>query len=80
MSPRLIDEQKRRSTVQPRGKLIRANAVAVMCEKCIELDRKIEQYRRVASSMTDQLTIDRINRLIKDTLAEKAGLHPDQEH
>lgn len=51
-----------------------------MCEKCIELDRKIEQYRRVASSMTDQLTIDRINRLIKDTLAEKARLHPDQEH
>jgi hypothetical protein len=61
------------------GQLIRANAVAVMCDKCIELDKKLEQYRRLASSITDQLTIDRINKLIKDTAAEKAKLHPDQE-
>ena len=50
-----------------------------MCDKCIELDKKLEQYRRLASSITDQLTIDRINKLVKDTAAEKAKLHPDQE-
>jgi hypothetical protein len=72
-------EQNRRSVVLTEGQLIRANAVAVVCEKCFELDKKMEQYRRIASSITDQLTIDRINKLIKDTAAEKAKLHPDQE-
>jgi hypothetical protein len=61
------------------GQLIRANAVAVMCDKCIEFDKKLERYRRLVSSITDQLTIERINKLIKDTAAEKAQLHPDQE-
>jgi predicted GTPase len=60
------------------GQLARANAVAVMCEKCIELDKKIQQYRRVASSITDRLTIERLNKVIKDTTAEKAKLHSDQ--
>jgi hypothetical protein len=50
-----------------------------MCDKCIELDKKLEQYRRIASSITDQLTIDRLNKLIKDTVAEKVKLHPDQQ-
>jgi hypothetical protein len=48
-----------------------------MCDKCIELDKKLEQYRRLASSITDRLTIDRINKLVKDTAADKAKLHPD---
>jgi hypothetical protein len=50
-----------------------------MCDKCIELDRKLEQYRRLAGSITDELTIARISKMIKDTAAEKAKLHPDQE-
>jgi hypothetical protein len=50
-----------------------------MCDKCIEFDKKLVQYRRIASSITDQLTIDRINRLIRDTVAERAKLHPDQK-
>jgi hypothetical protein len=50
-----------------------------MCDKCVELDKKLEQYRRIASSIMDQLTIDRLNRLIRDTVAERAKLHPDQE-
>jgi hypothetical protein len=31
-----------------------------MCEKCIELDRKIEHYRKLASSLYDRLTTKRI--------------------
>jgi hypothetical protein len=50
-----------------------------MCDKCIELDKKLEQYRRLASSITDRLTIDRLKKAIKDTVAERAKLHPDQE-
>jgi hypothetical protein len=36
-----------------------------MCDKCVELDKKLEQYRRIASSITDELTIARLNKLIK---------------
>ena len=50
-----------------------------MCDKCQELGKKIERYRRLAFSINDQLTIDRYNQLIKDTEAEKAKLHPDQQ-
>jgi fructose-specific phosphotransferase system component IIB len=72
-------EQKPSPTVLTKGQLTRANAVAVMCDKCIELDKKLEQYRRIASSITDELTVARLNKLIKDTVAQKAALHPDQE-
>ena len=38
-----------------------------MCDKCQELEKKIERYRRLASLINDQLTVDRFNQLIKDT-------------
>jgi hypothetical protein len=50
-----------------------------MCEKCQELEKKIERYRRIAFSINDPLTIDRLNQLIKDSEAERAKLHPDQQ-
>jgi hypothetical protein len=50
-----------------------------MCDKCVELDKKIERYRMMSSSVTDQLTIDRIKGLIADLQAQKATLHPQQE-
>jgi hypothetical protein len=50
-----------------------------MCDKCQELEKKIERYRRLAFSINDQLTIDRCNQLIKDAEAEKAKLHPDPD-
>ena len=31
-----------------------------MCEKCVELDAKIERYRLLLSRITDQLTLDGI--------------------
>jgi hypothetical protein len=33
-----------------------------MCDKCVELDKKIEHYRWIASMIGDQLTLDRIKR------------------
>jgi hypothetical protein len=47
-----------------------------MCDKCIELDGKIEHYERIAASISDQLTIDRIKELVEQTKAQKAALHP----
>ena len=50
-----------------------------MCDKCQQLEKKIERYRRLAFAINDRETIDRFNQLIKDAEAEKAKLHPDQQ-
>jgi hypothetical protein len=49
-----------------------------MCDKCVELDTKIERYRRILFSISDQVTIDRTKELIAELLAQKAALHPAQ--
>jgi hypothetical protein len=49
-----------------------------MCEKCIEIDGKIEHYRRLASRIDDQLILDGIKELIERMKAQKAALHPEQ--
>jgi hypothetical protein len=50
-----------------------------MCDKCVELDGKIEHYQRMASLITDQITLDGIKELIATLKAEKAALHSDRE-
>jgi hypothetical protein len=50
-----------------------------MCDKCKELDDKSKHYLRIAASINDQLTIDRIGELVARLEAEKAALHPEQE-
>jgi hypothetical protein len=55
-----------------------ANAEPEMCAKCVELDGKIAHYERLCKSISDQLTIDRINELVKQIKAQKAALHPEQ--
>ncbi len=48
-----------------------------MCEKCKELDHKIEHYERIRANISDQLTVDRIKELLEQMKAEKIALHPD---
>ena len=48
-----------------------------MCDKCVELDGKIEHYRRLLSMMTQ--TIDGVKALIERMETQKAVLHPKQE-
>lgn len=48
-----------------------------MCEKCMELDDKIERYERIRANIGDQLTVDRIKALLEQMRTEKAVLHPD---
>jgi hypothetical protein len=49
-----------------------------MCDKCVELDKKIEHYRWIASMIGDQLTLDRIKQLVEQIKAQKAALHPEK--
>jgi FAD/FMN-containing dehydrogenase len=58
---------------------LRANAEQKMCDKCVELDGKIEHYERISASISDQLTIDRIKELVEQMKAQKSALHPKQE-
>jgi len=44
-----------------------------MCDKCSELDKKIERYRRVIGAINDRLAVDGITQLIKEAEAEKAN-------
>jgi hypothetical protein len=50
-----------------------------MCDKCIEIDEKIEHYRELASSVSDQRTSEGVAELIADLQAQKDTLHPKQE-
>jgi hypothetical protein len=50
-----------------------------MCEQCVEIDKKIENYQRLASRITDQPTIDGIKGLIEQLQTQKGVLHPEQE-
>jgi hypothetical protein len=50
-----------------------------MCEKCAEIDKRIEHYERIVASINDQLTINRFKELVANLEAEKAALHPEQK-
>ena len=49
-----------------------------MCEQCVVLDGKIAHYREMARLITDPLTLEGIDILIKRYEAEKTALHPQQ--
>jgi hypothetical protein len=57
---------------------LRVGQRGAMCEKCIEIDRKIERYRRIQQSILDQYTVDQTKQLVADLEAQKAALHPEQ--
>jgi hypothetical protein len=50
-----------------------------MCERCEELDRKIERYRGIRSRSIDDAVITGATQLIEEAEAEKAALHPEQQ-
>jgi len=57
----------------------RPDAEKPMCDKCAELDGRIEHYRRIAAAISDQLTISRIKELVAKLETQKAELHPEQQ-
>jgi hypothetical protein len=48
-----------------------------VCEKCAALDEKIARCERLRTLVTDRLTIDGIEALVRRYLAEKLSLHPE---
>jgi hypothetical protein len=50
-----------------------------MCDKCSELDKKIEHLETLAQRVLDQMTTDGIAELVRELRDEKKKLHPDQE-
>lgn len=52
---------------------------AAMCEKCIDLDKKIERYREMASRVNDEIATSGIAELVEELIAKKAELHPEQK-
>jgi hypothetical protein len=50
-----------------------------MCDKCVELDGKIEHYRKLASAISDRQTLEGLVHLIKELDARKAQFHPEQK-
>jgi hypothetical protein len=46
-----------------------------MCQSCIEIDKKIEQYRELQRSTSDQAEVERINRLIAQLYVDRVRLH-----
>ena len=50
-----------------------------MCDRCIELDKKIEHLQTLAARVLDQMTTDGIAQLVREMRDEKKKLHPDQE-
>jgi hypothetical protein len=50
-----------------------------MCDKCLEIDRKIEHCRRLQSTAPDHNVAERIAALIEKLRAEKVALHPEED-
>jgi hypothetical protein len=50
-----------------------------MCDKCAELDQKIERCERGVASVSDPVTVERLMALIEDLQAQKAVLHPEEQ-
>lgn len=53
--------------------------VLSMCDKCDELDGKIEHYRKLAWPFPIELWLRQSQILIKEMGARKVQLHPEQK-
>jgi hypothetical protein len=50
-----------------------------MCERCIEIDIKIERYSRMAKMINDKTTLHAIDTLVAALEVRKLALHPNPE-
>ena len=50
-----------------------------MCHKCIDLDQRIERYRKLILGLSDQLAIESAQALIREAERRKAEFHPEPE-
>jgi hypothetical protein len=50
-----------------------------MCERCIEIDIKIERYSRMAKMINDKTALQAIDTLVAGLEAQKLAFHPNPE-
>jgi hypothetical protein len=58
--------------------LTQLNCGKTMCEKCVEIDRRIAHLKDMASSIFDQQMLDGIDSLVAELEAQKTKLHPEE--
>ena len=51
-----------------------------MCERCIELDKKIEHYRRLSAGINDRATNEKLASLVDELEAQKTAFHPEAKN
>jgi hypothetical protein len=49
-----------------------------MCDKCTELDKKIDRYEELSGWVIDKTALEGIHFLIAKYKAERKALHPDR--
>ena len=50
-----------------------------MCEKCAEIERRVDRYRMMQSQVTDKQVLTGLAALIAELLKMEAELHPEQD-
>ena len=50
-----------------------------MCEKCEDLQRRMDRFRRLGSQISDAVTVERFKAAIAELEALKAKMHPKSE-
>jgi hypothetical protein len=48
----------------------------VVCERCNEIDNKIERYKRMAKMINDRAALQAIDTIVADLEAQRLTLHP----
>jgi hypothetical protein len=50
-----------------------------MCDRCLEIDKTIERYRRIQHTVLGKTFVDRAKELIAEVEADKLALHPEKD-
>jgi hypothetical protein len=50
-----------------------------MCERCKEIDAQIAHFAQLQREKTDKVFLAGLAEVLKNYLAEKAALHPEQK-
>jgi quinolinate synthase len=48
-----------------------------MCEKCAQLDERLQHYRDLADQVNDKFTKEAVERLTEQYTAQKLVMHPE---
>jgi hypothetical protein len=50
-----------------------------MCDKCAQLNKRIEHYETMIVSIGDRVTVERLMAMVAELQAQKEALHPEQK-